>query len=100
MPKPPRPEIPYFEKLDLHKRRKMAEEKRKEIAREERDRLRELHWRHCGNCGLEMEEIAFKNEKIYKCFNCGSVLLLEGTLEHLCGSENRLIDTLLDIFKF
>lgn len=100
MPKPPRPEVPYFEKIDVHKMRKLAEAKRNQMAREELERLRKLHWRRCGNCGLELEDIPFKGQTIYKCFHCGSVLLLEGTLEHLCGDEHRAIEALLDLFKF
>lgn len=100
VPKPPRPEVPYFEKIDVHKRRKIAESKRMQLAKEEIERLRALHWRHCGNCGMEMEEIPFKAQTVFKCFHCGSVLMLEGTLEHLCGEERHIIESFLDLFKF
>lgn len=101
MTKPPSPERKYFEKIDLHKRRKIAEEKRRKLAQEERNRLKELHWRRCGNCGMELEEISFKRETVYKCFNCGAVFLLEGTLENLCGEEHhRFVESLIDLFKF
>jgi uncharacterized protein len=100
VPKPPRPEIPYFEKIDVHKRRKIAESKRQQMAKEELAHLKNLHWHRCGNCGLEMEEIPFKGETVFKCFHCGSVLLLEGALENLCGGERHIIESLLDLFKF
>lgn len=100
MTKPPRPEVPYFEQIDVHKMRKISEAKRKKMAQEELDRLRKLHWRRCGNCGMELEEVPFKGESIFKCFSCGSVLMLDGTLEHLCGGEHRAIEGLLDLFKF
>jgi hypothetical protein len=100
VPKPPSPEGRYFGNIDVHKRRRIAEEKRKKMASEEAARLKELHWRRCGNCGLELEEIAFKRETVYKCFNCGAVLLLDKTLEKLCGEERRIIESLLDLFKF
>ena len=100
MQKPPRPESQYFEKIDVKKRRRIAEEKRKKLASEERARLKELHWRKCGNCGMEFEEISFKRENIFKCFNCGAVMLLDGTLQNLCGEERRIIESFLDLFKF
>ena len=100
MPRPPRPEIPYFEKLDFQKKRRIAESKRQKLAKEELERLKTLHWRRCGNCGLELEEIPFKTETVFKCFHCGSVLLLEGTLEHLCGGERHIIESFLDLFRF
>jgi len=100
VPKPPSPEKKYFEKIDVHKRRRIAEDKRKKMAAEERARLKELHWRKCGNCGMDLEEISFKRQNIHKCFNCGAVLMLSGTLESLCGEERRVVESLLDLFKF
>jgi len=100
VPKPPSPEGKYFGNIDAHKMRRIAEEKRKKMASEERSRLRELHWRRCGNCGMELTEIAFKKETVYKCFDCGAVLLLDKTLEKLCGEERRIIESLLDLFRF
>lgn len=100
MKKPPRPESSYFEKQDLVKRQKIAEQKRKLMAREEHERLKQLHWRRCGNCGMELEEISFKGETIHKCFNCGSVMLLPATMKNLCGEETQILDSLLNLFRF
>ena len=100
MPKPPRPEVPYFEMLDFHKKRKIAESKKHKMAKAELERLRELHWHRCGNCGLELEEIPFKGESVLKCFHCGSMLLPTGAQKHLCGGERHIIESLLDLFKF
>ncbi|MFA4873753.1 MAG: hypothetical protein WC956_00855 [bacterium] len=100
MPKQPHPEVSYFEKIDVHKRRKIAEARTKRMAKEERQRLKQLHWHRCGNCGMELEDIPFKGETIFKCFSCGSVLMPEDALQHLCGEEKRIIESLLDLFKF
>ena len=100
MTKPPRPEVPYFEKLNIEKKRKISESKHQKLAQAELERLKELHWHRCGNCGLEMEEIPFKGETVLKCFHCGSMLLLEGTLNHLCGGERHIIESFLELFKF
>lgn len=100
MPKMPRPEGQYFGGLDVHKKRKIAEDRHNKMAKEERDRLKKLHWHRCGNCGMEMEEIPFKGHNITKCFVCGSVLLSEDAQSHLCGEEKHIIESLLDLFKF
>ena len=100
MKRAPRPESSYFSKDDIRKRQRIAEEKQKLLAKDELERLKHLHWRHCGNCGMELEEICFKGQVVHKCFGCGSVLLLPGTLENLCGSETHILETLLDLFKF
>lgn len=100
MPKLPRPETQYFGKIDLEKRRKIAEAKRDKLAKEEVAKLKRLHWRHCAECGMELEPFPFKGTTIHKCFNCGGVFLESGALEKLCGGERRIIESLLGIFKF
>lgn len=100
MPKQPRPEIEYFNKIDLLKLRKIAETKRNRLAKEEMERLKKLHWRRCAECGMELESIAFKGATIHKCFNCNGVFLEPGTLEKLCGAEIHIVESLLDLFKF
>jgi len=100
MPKPPRPERDYFGKLDATKKKKIAEEKREKMAYEERKKLRELHWRKCPECGMEMESTIFKGATIFKCFNCGGAFLHAETLKKLCGEDSKIIESILDIFKF
>lgn len=100
MPKQPRPESEYFGKMDFMKRQKIAEEKRERTAMEEKKRLRELHWRKCSECGSDMDSIAFKGTTIFKCQNCGGAFLHAETLKKLCGQESRIIDSLLDLFRF
>ncbi|HPQ80289.1 MAG TPA: zf-TFIIB domain-containing protein [bacterium] len=100
MPKPPRPDAEYFGKIDLGKLKSIAEKKREKLARDERERLKKLHWRRCAECGMEMESIPFKGVMIHKCFSCNGVFLESGTFEKLCGEELHLIESLIDLFKF
>lgn len=100
MPKVPHPEIEYFGKKDVRQLRRMAETKRESLAKEERERLRKLHWRRCAECGMELDSIPFKGTMIHKCFTCNGVFLEAGTLEKLCGEELHLIESLLELFKF
>lgn len=99
MPKQPHPETGYFGKMDAIKKRKIAEEKRLKLAREELQKLKDLHWRHCAQCGFELDTVIFKGTTIHKCFNCGGVFLEDGTLEKLCGEESHILESILDIFK-
>lgn len=100
MPKPPHPEIKYFEKSDLIKIRKLAKEKTDRMAIAEKERLKNLHFRHCAECGMELDSIPFKGVTVHKCFNCNGVFLEEGVLEKLCGKELHILESLLDLFKF
>lgn len=100
MPKVPHPESEYFGMIDMHKIRKLAESKRGKLAKEECERLKNLHWHRCADCGMELETIAFKGTTILKCFNCNGVFLDTATLEKLCGAETHFIESLLDLFKF
>lgn len=100
MPKPPNPAREYFGKIDAKKSKRIAREKRNQLDREERRKLRDLHWKKCAECGMEMDQIAFKGATIFKCFSCGGAFLNSQALEKLCGEESTFIESLLDIFRF
>ena len=100
MPKAPRPESDYFGRIDVQKKKKIAEEKREKMAFEEKKRLRELHWRKCSECGMDMESIVFKGATIFRCFNCGGAFLHSESLKKLCGEDKKIIESLLDLFRF
>lgn len=99
MPKPPRPDREYFGKLDVLKRRRIAEKKGERFDKEEHRRLRELHWQKCAECGLDMNPIAFKGTTILRCENCGSAFLHADALKALCGEESHIIESFLDLFR-
>ena len=100
MPKQPRPEVEYFGKIDAQKMRKLAEQKRSKLAKDELEKIKELHWHKCANCGWELETIVFKGTAIHKCFNCGGVFLEDGVLEKLCGQESHFLEAIVEIFRF
>jgi len=100
MSKEPHPEVKYFEKSDLLKLRKLARARTERLAHEEKERLKKLHWRHCAECGMEIDSIPFKGVTIHKCFNCNGVFLEAGVLEKLCGEELHILEALINLFKF
>jgi hypothetical protein len=46
-----------------------------------------LHWMKCSKCGYGLETIRWRSVEIEKCFRCGVVVLDDGELEKLAGSE-------------
>jgi predicted ArsR family transcriptional regulator len=100
MPKAPHPESEYFGKLDVEKKRKIAEEKTELHKKESAQKLKDLHYGHCSFCGNKMRDVAFKGTTIFRCDNCLAASLNAESLEKLCGCEDNLIDMLLETFKF
>ena len=100
MKKAPRPEEGYFSRVDAEKRRKIAQQERAQVQREELEHLQKLHHMRCAGCGWELETIAFKGILINKCFNCGGAFLKEDAMEKLCGKDTQFFQSILDMFKF
>lgn len=67
------------------RRRQEVQRRTAELAAEERERLKSLHWMHCPKCGSVLDEVVFRGVKVDKCFGCGGVYLDDGELEQLAG---------------
>jgi hypothetical protein len=89
----------YFARLEAEKRRKHAEEARKHFDAAEREKQKQLHYMHCPKCGMELEEIAFGEVHVDKCFNCEGLWLDQGELERLRQKETGFFGKLLDVFR-
>lgn len=89
----------YFARQEIEKKRKLAEEISSKLKAEEKANLKELHFNHCGKCGEQLQELAFKGVMIDKCFACGAVLLDDGELEKLAGAEGSVITSIIGLFK-
>ncbi len=100
MAKVPRPESEYFGKQDVLKKRRLIDVKREKKQKEELKKIRELHHGHCSDCGMEMHEETFKGTTIYRCDSCGGAFLSVEALQKLCGTDPKIIDSLLDLFNF
>ncbi len=81
--RPSRPENEYFVREDAETKRKLAFQVKKELAKEELEKLKAAHWNHCPKCGLEMHEIDFRGVKVDICFPCGGIYLDRQDIEHL-----------------
>ena len=54
----------------------------------ERERLRERHWMHCPQCGMEMGRVEFRHIDVLRCFGGGGVFMEHGVLESLSGEDS------------
>lgn len=90
MARPSDNEEEHSARIELEERRAAAQQKRAQVAGEERKRLKELHWMRCAKCGAELTEIEFRKVKVDKCFSCGGVYLDDGELEQLAGRPGWL----------
>jgi hypothetical protein len=97
--KPSSAEEEYFARQEALKHKKIAEERLAKIQQEERERARELHHMKCPKCGMDLEEIAFGEIHIDKCFNCGGLWLDNGELERLQTKEPGFMGRLLGVFR-
>jgi Zn-finger nucleic acid-binding protein len=71
----------YFKKKELEKLRESQVEAAREMAAQEKDRLKKLHWMRCPKCGLELKEIDYRGVKVDACFACGGMFLDPGEVE-------------------
>lgn len=97
--KPSDKEEEYFARLELDRKKKVEEEKLKQLAVEEKERLKTLHYMRCPKCGMELQEIEYKGVRIDKCLNCEGIFLDAGELEILSKLEKTSLDKLFKIFK-
>ncbi len=99
--KPSTSEEEYFAREDAEKKRKLALERQKQLAAQERDERKTLHWMKCPKCGMELHTIKFRDIEIDRCFSCSGTWLDEGELEKVASQEKEgaIVGSLLRIFK-
>jgi len=97
--KPSSSEEEYFAREEAEKKKRLANQINQEMAQEEKERLKKLHWMHCPKCGMELHPLLFKGVTIDKCFGCHGVYLDDGELEKLAGSESKLVAAISSLFK-
>jgi len=98
--KPSHEEEEYFAKQEIETRRLNADKVRTQMAQQEIESLKKLHWMHCAKCGFEMHPVVFKGITIEKCPNCHGIFLDNGELEQLAGKEHGFFKNVLGLFKF
>jgi hypothetical protein len=97
--KPSENEEEYFARLEMERRRKVAKETEAAKLEHEREQQRLLHFMRCPKCGSELQEVAFGDVRVDKCFACDGLWLDDSELEKLQTKESGFAAKLLNVFK-
>ena len=97
--KPSENEEEYFGKKEIELRRKLAEERQAQIAEEERETARKLHFMKCPKCGMQLEEIPLGDLRVDKCFHCQGLWLDAGELEKIPAKSTGFLSRVIDAFR-
>ena len=97
--KPTENEDEYFVRREAERRRKLAAERQAKMEKEQRERERTLHFMKCPKCGMDLEEIAFGDVHVDKCFGCEGLWLDDGELERIQSKEAGFMGKLFNAFR-
>jgi hypothetical protein len=97
--KPSGQEEEYFARQEAERRRKLAAERDALMQEDERQQQRALHFMKCPKCGMQLEEIAFGDVRVDKCFHCEGMWLDKGELETMQTKEPGFMGKLLGVFR-
>ena len=81
----------YFARLEFERRKKVEEEKHRQMADAEKRQRKELHFMHCPKCGMKLIEVDYKSLKIDRCSACDGVWLDAGELDAAVDLEKGLL---------
>ena len=97
--KPTEREEEYFVRIEQEMKKQREEQQKKRASKEQREKLRELHFMKCPKCGTDLVEIDFKGMKIDECLSCGGIWLDVGELDALAKIEKPVLEKLFNMFK-
>ncbi len=97
--KPSESEEAYVARKEYERLKQIEEAKNKNLEKEEKKRLQELHHMRCPKCGMELITIEYKGVQIDKCSGCEGVWLDAGELEAVSRLEKSGIDKLFSVFR-
>ena len=89
--KPSESEEEYIARIEYQRRKKIEEEKHREMEVHEKRQRKELHFMHCPKCGMKLIEVDYKSLKIDRCSACDGVWLDAGELEAAVELERGLL---------
>lgn len=93
----------YFARIEIEKKRNLAEQQEKELQAREREELEQLHWMRCPKCGMELQTLHHGEVEIDTCFHCHGIWLDAGELEQIldAGSEGSggMLKAVVGLFK-
>jgi hypothetical protein len=78
----------YIARQELQKLKKLREEAARETAEQEKVDLKKLHWMRCPKCGMELDEVDFKNVVVDACFACGGMFFDHGEIDKIMEQDD------------
>jgi hypothetical protein len=84
---------------DMKARRELQVKLTKEMEKDQRNKLKELHHMHCPKCGMGLTEITFREARVDKCFSCGGTWFDAGEVEVTMTLEKPILNLILAVFK-
>lgn len=97
--KPSESEEEFFVREETNRLRNLAVERKRKMAEEELERLKQLHFMHCPKCGFHLDTVQYKGVAIDRCFHCGGTWLDAGELERVAGKERHVLDAIVSLFR-
>jgi hypothetical protein len=101
--KPSSTEEEYFAREEIEKKRKLALQQAEQMAAQQREDLKKLHYMKCPKCGMDLQTLTKGRVEIDTCFNCHGVWLDSGELDQIVsqGSEGsgKVMGAVLNLFK-
>ncbi len=98
--KPSSAEDEFFAKEDAEKKRRLTQQVTKELAADDRKRLRDLHFMHCPKCGMKMQEVRLRGMDVEVCFACGGIFLDKGEIDIIASPQQKgIMGAILNWFK-
>ncbi len=96
--KPSQNEEEYFARHESERLRKLSDEHKAHMERQEREQQKALHYMKCPKCGMDLQEIPFGDVVVDKCFNGEGMWLDDGELEKLQEKEAGFVGRMLKAF--
>ncbi len=76
----------YFARVEVEKKRKLAEQQLRQTEEKRRAELKEIHWMKCPKCGMDLQAIHRGQVEIDTCFSCQGIWLDAGELEQILAA--------------
>ena len=87
----------YIVRKEFERKQKLEEEKRKLMAKAEKEQLKKLHHMCCPKCGMKLIEIDYQGVKIDECSECKGVWLDAGELETVSHMKKSVMDKFFSV---
>jgi len=100
MNKPSDSEEEYFAREEAARLYRLALEKHRQMAHDEQQALKALHYMHCPKCGMEMKPITLRDVTVERCFSCNGTFFDEKQLHRLIRHDKPgLLEKIAAVFR-